>query len=161
MLHFYDSVNGQKRQEVAGNGGYRREKRAQRREGKRVTSRGSHQRLFCGFDSHWLATDRHFSRPALLRRNLLSSSSSSSSLCYLSSTSLLEFHPRLRVPSPRLRNSRKEPVAGLFHSGAFTSDVLRFLASIGSLALSGKTAPLRACRRYTPGHFFAGNDGRL
>lgn len=37
-------------------------------EGERVTIRGSHQRLFCGFDSHWLASDGHFPHPSSFRR---------------------------------------------------------------------------------------------
>lgn len=39
-------------------------KSERRDEGGRVTTWSSHQRLFCGFDPHWLANDGHFPHPS-------------------------------------------------------------------------------------------------
>lgn len=73
-------------------GGARGGKSGCRDEGERVTTRGSHQRLFCGFDSHWLASDRHFPHPSSFRRYSPPSS-------YLSSLS------RTRIPTLRSSSS--------------------------------------------------------
>lgn len=67
-----------------------------------------------------------------------------------------------RISSPdfvsrRLDCSRREPVAQVFHSRAFTSDV----SPHSSLALSGETVSSRASTIHVNSHFFAGNDGRL
>jgi len=77
FLDFYDSVDGKEeccesQGEAAGDRrGWSRArggKSGRRGEGERVTSRGSHQRLFCGFDSHWLAGDGHLPHPSSFRR---------------------------------------------------------------------------------------------
>lgn len=75
------------RRRVGAHGG----KSGRRDEGERVTTQGSHQRLFCGFDSHWLASDRHFPHPSSFRRYSPPSS-------YLSSLSRTRI-PNLGFPS--------------------------------------------------------------
>lgn len=96
-------------------------KSGRRDEGSRVTSRSSHQRLFCGFDPHWLANDEHFSHPSSFRRYSPPSSSYLSSLLRTrippSALSLL-FH----TPSP---NSPQEFFIRTFAS--FTSKVSFFI----------------------------------
>jgi len=78
LLDLYDSADG--KEERCERAGEKRGvecdgKSGRRDEGGRVTTRSSHQRLFCGFDSHWFANDGHFPHPSSFRRYSLPSSS--------------------------------------------------------------------------------------
>lgn len=119
LLDFYDSVDGKEEcyenRERGEEGSEVRVESATRKADRRVTIRGSHQRLFCGFDPHCFATEYfplvplrfggviHHPRRSTCRRVPASCRASRIPL------SVPHLSLSLSCPSPALLDSRRSP----------------------------------------------------